>query len=212
MSDQDFPYPLYLVISEKDCMHFPWLEVAEQALRGGVDIIQLREKMCSFENYLFRAKQLKRLTDAYGARLVINDSVDVAISVAAWGVHVGRTDVLPSEIVTLENAPKHIGWSLETMEQLESEELNCVHHLGVSPVFTTPTKTDTITEWGIAGLQELKRRTHKPLVAIGGINETNAKAVLEAGADSIAVVSAICGSEDPYEAARHLKRIIDDTF
>lgn len=212
MFNPDFPYPLYLVISERDCIHFDWLEVAEQALKGGVNIIQLREKNCLFEAYLSRAKQLKELTDSYNALLVINDSVEVAIASGAWGVHVGRTDRKPSEIVKMTGAPAHIGWSLEVPEQLESEELAFVHHLGVSPVFSTPTKTDTLAEWGTNGLRKLKQCTTKPLIAIGGINETNAKEVLEAGADSIAVVSAICGSSDPYQAARRLKQISYDTL
>ncbi len=212
MFNPDFPYPLYLVISERDCVYFPWLEVAEQALKGGVNIIQLREKNCSFEAYLSRAKQLKELTDSCNALLVINDSVEVAIASGAWGIHVGRTDRRPSEIVKMPGAPAHIGWSLEVPEQLESEELAFVHHLGVSPVFSTPTKTDTLAEWGTDGLRKLKKCTTKPLIAIGGINEMNAKEVLEAGADSIAVVSAICGSRDPYQAARQLKQISYDTL
>lgn len=212
MFNPDFPYPLYLVISERDCIHFSWLEVAELALKGGVNIIQLREKDCSFEEYLSKAEQLKELTDAYNALLIINDSVEVAIASQAWGVHVGRTDMQPSEIVKLSDAPQYIGWSLEMIGQLESKELEFVHHFGVSPVFSTPTKTNTITEWGLDGLKELKKRTEKPLIAIGGINEINAKAALEAGADSIAVVSAICGSKNPYESAKHLKQIIYDTL
>lgn len=206
-----FPYPLYLVLSEKDCGHLHWLEVAEQALKGGVDIVQLREKGCSFEEYVLRAKQLKQLTDAYAVPLIINDVVDVAIEVQSWGIHVGRTDMQPSEIVKLSGAPKYIGWSLEVTEQLEDNELEFVHHLGVSPVFSTPTKINTITEWGLSGIQQLKKQTSKPLIAIGGVHPHNAKAVLEAGADSLAVASAICGSKTPFEVAHQLKQIIHDT-
>lgn len=205
-----FPYPLYLVLSEKDCTHWHWLEVAEQALKGGVDIVQLREKDCPFEEYVLRAKQLKQLTDAYAVPLVINDAVDVAIEVQSWGIHVGRTDMQPSEIAKLPDAPNYIGWSLEALEQLESDELKFVHHLGVSPVFSTPTKMNTITEWGLNGIQQLKVRTSKPLIAIGGIHTHNAKSVLEAGADSLAVVSAICGSQTPFEVVHQLKQIIHD--
>ncbi|MGYP000886266479 len=206
-----FPYPLYLVLSEKDCTHLHWLEVAEQALKGGVDIVQLREKNCSFEDYLWKAKQLKAITDTYNIPLIINDSVEVAIEVQSWGIHVGRTDMQPSEIAKLPQRPEHIGWSLEARNQLESNELEFVHHLGVSPVFSTPTKTNTVIEWGLDGIRQLKGWTSHPLIAIGGIHVHNAKAVLEAGADSLAVVSAICGSKTPFEAAYELKQIIHDT-
>lgn len=206
-----FPYSLYLVLSEKDCHHLPWLEVAEQAVKGGVDIIQLREKECSFEEYLSKAEQLKKLTDTYNIPLIINDSVEVAIAVQSWGIHVGRADVQPSEIVKQANAPKYIGWSLEVIEQLQSEELEFVHHFGISPVFYTRTKMNTVAGWGVNGVKELRKLTSKPLIAIGGINETNVQPVLESGADSIAVVSAICSSKDPYEAAKRLKQIIHDT-
>lgn len=206
-----FPYPLYLVLSEKDCTHLHWLEVAEQAIKGGVDIVQLREKNCSFDAYLRKAKQLKELTDAHNIPLIINDAVDVAMEVQSWGIHVGRSDMQPSEITQLPGHPVHIGWSLEVIEQLDSNELKFVHHLGVSPVFSTPTKTNTITEWGLNGIRQLKEQTSIPLIAIGGIHSHNAKAVLEAGADSLAVVSAICGSKAPLEAAYQLKQIIHDT-
>lgn len=206
-----FPYPLYLVLSEKDCTHLHWLEVAEQAIKGGVDIVQLREKNCSFDAYLRKAKQLKELTDAHNIPLIINDAVDVAMEVQSWGIHVGRSDMQPSEITQLSGHPVHIGWSLEVIEQLDSNELKFVHHLGVSPVFSTPTKTNTITEWGLNGIRQLKEQTSIPLIAIGGIHSHNAKAVLEAGADSLAVVSAICGSKAPLEAAYQLKQIIHDT-
>ncbi|MBX2950141.1 MAG: thiamine phosphate synthase [Crocinitomicaceae bacterium] len=206
-----FPYPLYLVLSEKDCTHLHWLEVAEQAIKGGVDIVQLREKNCSFDAYLRKAKQLKELTDAHNIPLIINDAVDVAMEVQSWGIHVGRSDMRPSEITQLPGHPVHIGWSLEVIEQLDSNELKFVHHLGVSPVFSTPTKTNTITEWGLNGIRQLKEQTSIPLIAIGGIHSHNAKAVLEAGADSLAVVSAICGSKAPFEAAYQLKQIIHDT-
>lgn len=206
-----FPYPLYLVLSEKDCTHLHWLEVAEQAIKGGVDIVQLREKNCSFDAYLRKAKQLKELTDAHNIPLIINDAVDVAVEVQSWGIHVGRSDMRPSEITQLPGHPVHIGWSLEVIEQLDSNELKFVHHLGVSPVFSTPTKTNTITEWGLNGIRQLKEQTSIPLIAIGGIHSHNAKAVLEAGADSLAVVSAICGSKAPLEAAYQLKQIIHDT-
>lgn len=208
MHNVDFPYPLYLVLSEKDCIHVPMLEVAEQAILGGVDIIQLREKTATYSDFLSKAIQLKTLTDKYNIPLIINDSVGIANEIGAWGVHVGRTDMSPSNIVTLQNKFNYIGWSLEEIEQLTNPEIEYVHHLGISPVFSTPTKTNTIIEWGYDGIVQIKKMTNKPLIAIGGINHNNAKKIIESGADSIAVVSAICGSYSPKKAAEDFKNII----
>ncbi len=208
MHNVDFPYPLYLVLSEKDCIHMPMLEVAEQAILGGVDIIQLREKTADYSDFLSKAIQLKTLTDKYNIPLIINDSVDIANEIGAWGVHVGRTDMPPSNIVKLQNKFNYIGWSLEEIEQLTNPEIKYVHHLGISPVFSTPTKTNTIIEWGYDGIVQIKKMTHKPLIAIGGINHHNVKKIIESGADSIAVVFAICGSHSPKKAAEDFKKII----
>ncbi|MBF0597418.1 thiamine phosphate synthase [Faecalibacter rhinopitheci] len=204
-----FPYPLYLVISEKDCIHHHWLDIAEQAILGGVDIIQLREKDCTTKEYIAKATELKKITDHYSIPLIINDSLEVATTVNSWGIHVGRTDISPSEIINHPDSPKNIGWSLEVIEQLNENEMQFVHHLGVSPIFSTPTKTNTISEWGYEGLQNLKPETSKPLITIGGINENNIAKIVQAGADSVAIVSAICGSSNPKRSAQILKQIIN---
>lgn len=200
-----FPYPLYLVISEKDCAGRPWLWVAEQAIQGGVDIIQLREKDLLKKDLFRKAWALKQLTDKYGIPLIINDDVDIAIDVDAWGVHVGQTDAPPSQIVDQYGDRLRIGWSIETLTQLHSAEMSAVQHLGVSPIFATATKMDTITEWGYEGLRSLRAQTEKPLIAIGQMNADTAAEAIAAGADSIAVVSAICAAADPRWASERLK-------
>lgn len=203
-----FPYPLYLVISEEDCYPQPWLQVAEEAIIGGVDIVQLREKKAVYSDFLEKARKLKRLTDHYGIPLIINDAIDIAADVGAWGVHVGQKDLPPLAIREKFGNSIHIGWSMETVAQLESEQLNAADHLGVSPIFSTPTKTDTIDEWGISGLRQLRMRTEKPLIAIGNMNLATAGAAWDAGANAIAVVSAICRSQDPRESSAQLKHLL----
>lgn len=205
-----FSYSLYLVVSENDCTHFSLLEVVEQAIRGGVDLVQLREKNIDFSDFLRKAKELKALCDRYKVPLVINDHVEIAIEIGAWGVHVGRSDMQPSEIAKLVNAPKHIGWSLEEISQLESQEIKFVDHLGVSPIYATPTKTNTVIEWGLEGLQTIRNMTELPLVGIGQMNENTISDVIKAGANCVAVVSAICGSTNPYEATRIIKQKINE--
>ncbi|WP_433895154.1 thiamine phosphate synthase [Sphingobacterium mizutaii] len=204
----DFPYPLYLVISEKDCVNMDWLQVAEEAILGGVDIIQLREKNLSHAAYLKKARALKKITDHYQVPLIINDAQDIAVEIQAWGVHVGLSDTQPLAIVEKYGDQLKIGWSLEYKNQLESPQMNATHHLGLSPIFKTDTKTNTVTTWGFEGIKEIKCLTDKPLIAIGGMNPSNARQAFEAGAESVAVVSAICSSTDPRKVAEDLKGLL----
>lgn len=201
----EFPYPIYLVITESACRYHHWLEVAEQAILGGVDIVQLREKELSVDELLKRAIQLKSLTDTYNIPLVINDFPDIAAHIDAWGVHVGQNDTSPSRIARQYASPPKIGWSLENMDQLVSSEISGVHHLGVSPIYHTPTKTDTSGAWGLHGLKQLRAATDRPLIAIGGLHVEHVQSVFENGADSVAVVSEICSSLNPKKAAEQLK-------
>lgn len=203
-----FPYQLYLVISAAACQGRDFLKVAEQAIAGGVEIIQLREKNLATPDFIERALRLKEITDRYNIPLIINDNVDVALAVQAFGVHVGNSDTPPTEIRARWGNQLQIGYSIEYLSQLDSEETAVADHLGISPVFSTATKTDTITEWGLEGVRKIRSLTDKPLIAIGNINATNAATVMQAGADCIAVVSAICSAENPEKAAQNLRKII----
>ncbi|WP_225036014.1 thiamine phosphate synthase [Winogradskyella sp. SM1960] len=200
-----FPYQLYLVISQADCKGQDFLDVAEQAILGGVDVIQLREKNDTLETFVHKATQLKALTDKYRIPLIINDNLEVAQKVDAIGIHVGNTDMNPSVIRNQWSTSKYIGYSVEYLKQLETAQVAFSDYLGISPVFRTPTKTDTVTEWGLDGIRTIKQLTDKPLVAIGSINLGNVKSIIEAGADCVAVVSAICNAHDPQKAAFELK-------
>ncbi len=197
-----FPYQLYLVISEADCKGRNMLWVAEQAIKGGVDIIQLREKNASAEDFLKKALDLKGLADKYKVPLIINDNLNVAQQVNTFGIHVGNNDLPPSSIRQQWNEPnKIIGYSIEYLEQLHNEQTELSDYLGISPVFSTSTKTDTVTEWGLEGLATIRALTPKPLVAIGNMQPNNVRATIDAGANCIAVVSAICAADNPEKAA-----------
>jgi len=201
-----FPYRLYLVISADACKGRAMLEVAEQAILGGVDIIQLREKSSPDNVFLEEAQRLKEITEKHGIPLIINDNAAVAFRVNAAGVHVGNNDIQPAVLRQQDYfRDKLIGYSIEYLTQLENEQTAVSDYLGISPVFRTDTKTDTITEWGLDGIIKIRQLTPKPLVAIGNIHVNNAKAVIDAGADCIAVVSAICSAGNPQKAAYELK-------
>lgn len=203
-----FPYKLYLVISQAACKDHNFLAVAEQAILGGVDIIQLREKNDTADIFVSKATQLKKITDKYQIPLIINDNLEVAKKVDASGIHVGTRDIAPVEVRKQWHNTQYVGYSIEHIEQLEDTQTGVADYLGISPIFKTPTKTDTITEWGLEGIQTIKKLTNKPLVAIGNLQLHNVKSVIDAGADCIAVVSAICGAADPQKAAYQLKNEI----
>lgn len=207
MPENKFPYKLYLVVSESACKHH-FLTVVEEAILGGVDIVQLREKNLGEKDYLSRAMQLKALTDRYKIPLVINDNLEVARQAHAFGIHVGNEDMAPTQIRDSWSACQFIGYSIEYLEQLQYKEAEAADCLGISPVFSTPTKNNTVTEWGLEGIASIRKRTHKPLIAIGGMNLSNVAEVIKAGADCIAVVSAICSADDPRKAAYRLKNTI----
>lgn len=208
MIKQIFPYQLYLVISENSCKKHDFLKVAEEAILGGVDIIQLREKEADTPLFTSRALKLKEVTDKYNVPLIINDNIEVAKKVNAHGIHVGNNDIPPSLIREEWKACKSLGYSIEYIEQLENKEVAFADCLGISPVFKTTTKQDTLTEWGIEGIEAIRKLTDKPLIAIGNINKDNAGAVIKAGADCVAVVSAICSADNPQKAAYELKNTI----
>lgn len=204
-----FPYKLYLVISEADCKGKNMIAVAEQAIKGGADIIQLREKNASVIEFTTKALQLKELADRYQVPLIINDNLMVAEHVNAAGIHVGNNDLAPIHIRREWSAAnKIIGYSIEYIEQLHTEQMEAADYLGISPVFGTATKTDTVTEWGLEGITTIRQLTAKPLIAIGNMQLNNVKAVIDAGADCIAVVSAICSAGNPEKAAYDLKNEI----
>lgn len=183
--------------------------VVRAALRGGVTVVQLREKECETGEFVELASRLKSDPALAGVPLIINDRVDVALAAGADGVHLGQSDTDWREARALLGPGAIIGLSVETMEQAKQAEDLDVDYLGVSPIFPTPTKTDTTTSWGIEGLASLRAVSRHVLVAIGGINAANAGQVMSAGADGIAVVSAICDAQDPEGAARELRGIVE---
>jgi len=203
------PFGLYLVTDRSLSLGRPLEEIVDAAVRGGVSAVQLREKTASTAEFISLALRLHAGLKPKRIPLIINDRVDVALVAGADGVHLGQDDMPYGEARRLLGPRAIIGLSVETEDQaLEAERLD-VDYLGVSPIFPTPTKTDTKTPWGLEGLRRLRERSRHSLIAIGGVNATNARQVIEAGADGLAVVSAICSALDPERAARSLRDIID---
>jgi thiamine-phosphate pyrophosphorylase len=183
--------------------------VVEEACRAGVRWVQLREKDLSTRDFLDMATQLKRITHAHGARLIINDRVDIALAVDAGGVHVGQDDMPYERVRSLIGPDKIIGLSVNTLMELEAARDADLDYLGVATIFPTGTKQDTSSLLGIDGLRAICQRTRLPTFAIGGIKATNIQETIRAGATGAAVVSAICGHSSPYEATRELISLLD---
>jgi thiamine-phosphate pyrophosphorylase len=198
---------LQLVTDSALCGARGLIAVVEAAVRGGATCVQLREKTLATRDFVERARALKALLAPLQVPLIVNDRLDVALACDADGVHVGQTD-MPPGLVRRWLPHALIGLSIETPAQLDSAELEPVDYYGISPVFSTATKTDTAPALGLAGLRTIRALTRRPLVAIGGIDATNASAVLAAGADGVAVVSAICAAPDPAAAARGLREAL----
>jgi len=182
--------------------------VVAAATRGGATCVQLREKRLDTRTFVERARALKTLLAPLGVPLIVNDRVDVALAAGADGVHVGQNDMAVQDVRRL-MPHALIGLSVESAVQLRAAEHAAVDYFGVSPVFATPSKPDAAPALGLDGLRALRALTTRPLVAIGGIDANNAAAVLDAGADGLAVVRALCAAADPAAAASVLRRIID---
>jgi thiamine-phosphate pyrophosphorylase len=201
-------YSLYLVTDRGLSRGRPTLEIIKAAVNGGATVVQLREKDCSTREFIEQALAIKEFLKDHGVPLIINDRVDVAQAVKADGVHLGQTD-MPLEVAKkIVGDSMIIGISAESLQDAIEAEKGGADYLGVSPIYATPTKTDTAPPLGLEGLREIRRAVSLPLVGIGGLNPGNAAEVIRSGADGVAVVSAIVAADDPQTAADELKHII----
>lgn len=200
---------VYLVTDRTLCGTRGVAEVVAQAARAGACCVQLREKNTATRRFIEAAEKIRARLVPHKIPLIINDRVDVALAAGADGVHVGQSDMRPETVRRLLGPDTIIGLSVETWEDVEAAQRLDVNYLGISPVYATPTKTDTKEPWGLEGVARIRRFSRHPLVAIGGLDVSNAADVARAGADCIAVVSAICAAPDPFVATQQLKAIID---
>jgi thiamine-phosphate pyrophosphorylase len=202
-------WSLYLVTDRKIAGGRPIENIVFSAVKGGVSVVQLREKDCTTAEYINLALRIKKILQNKDVPLIINDRIDVALAANADGVHVGQSD-MPYHLARKIMGEKAIvGLTVETMEQAHEAQNLDVDYLGVSAIFSTPTKTDTITEWGFDGVRLLRKFSKHTLIGIGGLNKSNAADVIRCGIDGIAVVSAICAAPDPESTARELRTIIN---
>ncbi|UCF95549.1 MAG: thiamine phosphate synthase [Desulfobacterales bacterium] len=208
MKMQRVDYSVYLVTDRDLSRGRTTLEIVQAAARGGATCVQLREKKCSTREFIEQAISVKDFLHAQGIALIINDRVDVAQAVNADGVHLGQTDMPLATAQAILRDSMIIGISAESLADAVQAEKGGADYIGVSPIFDTPTKTDTAPPLGLEGLREIRRAVRIPLVGIGGLNQKNAADVIRNGADGVAVVSAIVAADDPEAAARELRQIV----
>lgn len=177
-------------------------DVLDAALRGGVDVVQLRDKEASDDDLVRAAEPFRRACDAYGALFVLNDRPDLVAACGADGVHVGQRDMSVADARAIVGDECLIGLSIETEAQLDA--IAGADYLGIGAVFATPTKTESIAA-GLELVRAAAARVAIPWFAIGGIELANVAEVIEAGAPGVAVVRAIRDADDPETAARDLR-------
>jgi len=177
-------------------------EQIERLAAGGASLIQLREKHASPREFYQVALEAMIVAKRLGVQLVINDRVDIAIAVKADGVHLGQDDLPPGKVRMLLGEDRIIGSSTHTLDQALEADSAPVDYIAIGPVFPTSTKENPDAIVGAANIREIKSRISKPLVAIGGITLESARSVIDAGADSIAVISDLLATTDITERTR----------
>ncbi|MGB9886141.1 MAG: thiamine phosphate synthase [Moorellales bacterium] len=196
---------LYVILDAEMAAGRPLERLAEEALEGGAEVIQLRAKTWATRRVLEVGQRILERCRRRGVPFLINDRADVAWALGADGVHLGQDDLPLSCARRLLGPQKVIGVSVDTVEEALEAEAAGADYVSLGPIFPTTTKLDAGPVVGLEGLARIRRRLSLPLVAIGGINAANAARVLAAGADSVAVISAVVAAADVRGATAALR-------
>ena len=209
---QAFDLSVYLVLGRGDCRRHGLEDVVAAALSGGATLVQLREKDLPAQDYLELARSLLPLLDRAGVPLVVNDRVEEAVALGAAdgkvGLHVGQDDLPATEVRKRVGPRPFLGLSVRRPAEALAAPSEAVDHLGVGPVYTTTTKADAAAPIGPEGVAAVRAVTAQPRVGIGGLTVERAPEVVAAGAQGVAVVSAIAGNDDPEAATAAFARAV----
>lgn len=214
MNPFNAPKPfLYLILDQDYCLHHSAFDVAHMALQAGVQALQIRSKTLSPLKFLKLAETIKPLCQTAKIPLIINDHLEVALDVQADGLHLGQTDASPFKVRELFDSKMFLGLSISSLQEAKDSQGFPIDYLGVGPLWHTQTKVSI----PLTSLNEFKKICDcfpdKPHIAIGGIHKQNITTVKHIGASGIAVVSAICSSQDPYSSTLELLGALNnDTF
>jgi thiamine-phosphate pyrophosphorylase len=193
---------LYVVTGHEFSCNRTYPEVVDACIKGGANIIQLREKDWSASLLFKTGLIIRELTRKAGVQFIVNDRIDLALAVKADGVHIGQQDLPLIEVKKLVGSKMIVGVSVNTASEAIEAEKNGASYLGISPVFPTETKKDAGQPSGIEMLLKIRSVTNLPIFAIGGIKLHNVASVIKAGADGAAVISAIISADNITEAAK----------
>jgi len=188
-------------------------DIVEAALEGGVDAVQLREKGVDIGTRYELGRELRDLTTEAGVDLIVNDRVDLAHAIGADGVHLGQSDLPVSAAREILGPEATIGASVSTVSEARLAAITGADYLGVGAVYGTDSKPDAESAddaLGLDRLADIAAAVKLPVVAIGGVTPDNAAAAIEAGASSVAVISAVTGADDPAAAVSELRAAVDD--
>jgi len=204
---------LYLVTDPDLTVGRSIFTIVEQALTGGVTIIQLRNKEASTQEFLQQARQLKIITNKYNVPLIINDRVDIALKINATGVHLGQDDMLLEQARKELGDEKIIGISVSSAEEAKTAQEQGANYIAIGPVFLTQTKKDLPKPLGLEKTKKIIKSVSIPTVAIGSINLSNVEQVAKTGVDGIAVVTALTLAKNVKKMAKDLReKFIKDSF
>ncbi|MFF0946396.1 thiamine phosphate synthase [Rhizobium leguminosarum] len=199
-----FDLSLYLVLDPDLCAGIGMVETARLAVAGGATMVQLRDKHAGTIRMIETGRALKEALDGTGALLIVNDDVEAAIAIGADGLHIGQEDMDARKARAMIGPEMILGLSVESEALANAVDSDLVDYTGVGPVFATPTKADHKQPIGFDGLARLVKASPVPSVAIGGLQADHVAQVFAAGAQGLAVVSAICGTPDPEAATRRI--------
>lgn len=202
-------FQLYAITGEEFHPNRPLLEVMEEAILGGADIIQLRDKTSSKRVVLEKARALRELTKKYNVPFIINDHIDVALAVDADGIHLGQDDLPLEEARKIVGPNKIIGISTHHIDEARAAEAGGADYIGVGPIFPTKSKKDVVDPVTTAYIEQVVKEINIPFVAIGGIKKHNVDQVLEAGATRICMISEIVGADDVKGVCEFFKRKLE---
>lgn len=206
---------LYLITDPRLAGERSLEDVVAAAIRGGVTLVQLRDKSATTLQLVEQARRLQAITRLAGVPLIVNDRVDVALAIGAAGVHVGhpgKEDMPPEDCRRLLGPDAIVGVSVDRTEEAQRAHAAGASYLSSGPVFSTRTKTDAGPAAGLALIQRIRAAAPLPLTGIGGITAETAGDVIRAGAAGVAVAGAILTAPDPEAAARALRSAIDDAL
>lgn len=205
----DSGFKAYLITDRHCVKDGELLEKVEEGLRGGIRLVQLREKDLSARELMALAHKMRELTGKYEAKLIINDRADIALITGADGVHLGNSSFDAKDARELLGAERLIGVSTHNMREALKAEADGADFITFGPVYYTPSKASFGDPVGVGALKEVCAKIKLPVFALGGVSKENIEEVLGAGAYGAAFISTVLGSPDAEKSAREISAILE---